>query len=160
MPRKSSTTGKAGVGNNGNLTPSTAGEIRNPQGINAFTKMGRYVLDRMDDLIPVQLTEGETTILKRGDALARQLIEGAMDHKCKGCSEKQHHLYLVELLKRYWPAPRDAAPVVPIQIIVQQGPQETFVKAVLADASGGQTEPDGILEALSDLPAGGNGKGG
>lgn len=157
MPKKSSKNGKAV--RSSKLAPLIQkGEVRNPQGINGFMRLGKAVMSRMGALVPVLLPDGQATVMKGDDALAHQLVRGALDYEHTSCSEKQHHLYLVEVLKRVWPVPKEAAPVVPIQIIVQQGPQETFVKAVLADSAEGQTEPDGILDALGDLPAGGNGK--
>ena len=152
---KSSKNGKAGKGNNGNLTPPVKGEIRNPQGINGFMRLGKAVMDRMGNLVPVLLPDGTATVMKGDDALALQLVRGALDYDCKSCSEKQHLTYVHELLKRIWPAPREDKPVVPIQIVVQAGPQEVFVKQAMAE---GTPTSESILGALGDLPTDGNGK--
>ncbi len=162
MAKKSSKNGKASPGIRGkaNLAPQIKkGEVRNPQGINGFMRLGAAVMKRMGGLVPVLLPDGQATVMKGDDALALQLVRGAMDYDCKSCSEKQHHVYLHEVLKRVWPAPKDAAPVVPIQVIVQAGPQETFVRQILAGSPDGQAGPDAILGALVDMPDGGNGKG-
>ena len=157
-PAKSSKSVKAVQPRNGKanlMPPIQKGHTRNPQGINGFMRLGKAVMDRMENLVPVLLPDGTATVMKGDDALAHQLVRGALDYDCKSCSERQHLTYVHELLKRIWPAPREDKPVVPIQIIVQAGPQETFVKQVMAD---GQVTSDGVLDALGDTPVGGNGK--
>lgn len=153
---KNGKAGKGGKGMHGNLQPCGKGEVRNPQGINGFMQFGAAVMAGMKNVVPVLLPDGTATVMKSDDALAHQLIRGALDYNCKSCSERQHLAYHHELLKRIWPAPREDKPVVPIQIVVQAGPQEAFVKQVMAD---GQVTSDGVLDALGDTPSGGNGKG-
>ena len=160
MAKKSSKNGKngkAGLSKPQTFSPPQPGDIRNPTGINGYGRFGVCVFEDLDTLVPVQLPTGEATTISKGNLIGRQLVKGAMDYNCTTCSEKQHLHYVTELLKRVWPVPKDAAPVVPIQVIVQQGPQETFVKAILAESPDGQAGPDKILGALVDLP-GGNGK--
>lgn len=162
MPKKSSKNGrngKAGLAKRKTFSPPQPGDVLNPTGINGYGRFGVCVFEDLKTLVPVQLPTGEATTISKENLIGRQLVKGAMDYNCTTCTEKQHLHYLSELLRRIWPVPKETAPVVPIQIIVQQGPQETFVKQILAESPDGQAGPDTILGALMDLPEGGNGKG-